>query len=1318
MTTTIAAVARRRRVAVPPVPRRAPDAKIPISEEQRHVWIHNTQAHDTSLYNEPFTILHRGRFDREVFQAAFNEMTRRHEIWRTVFEVVDGEPFQVVHDSVASPFRYVDLADLSPDSRETEALALAEVDAWRPFDLRNGPLFRGRIAKFSESDHRIYLVVHHLLFDGATINRMMIPELAQIYAAFAEGRPHGLDEPAIQYGDYAIWQRAAERGRSHDAQLAYWRRALGGPLPILQLPADRPRPTTPSAGGAMETFTLGGPVLDAVRLLSRTHSVTFYMVMLASFGALMYRYSGQDDIIVGSVADTRQRPETQSMMGYCINALGLRSRPTAEMTVHDYIHQIRDVVIGGLENSNVPFANVVHAIGEKSEPAISPVFQVMFSFEPTVSSTDAAWRIAPMQVAPRATKYDLYIEIADRGDLLEIRAVYATDLFDSPTIVDLTGHWQRILEGFVADPNSRLIDLSMLDDGQAAHMLTLSQGASRPVPDTTLHELARQGATGRGEHPAVRCGPSVLTHADLWQRVDELTMHLRLAGIGSGDIVAVCLTRSADSIAAPLAILQTGAAYLPLDPSLPAVRLDAIVSDALPALVIANRASLGRLPASGVAALVCDDLPSILPASISVAVHGTSDDRAYLIYTSGSTGIPKGVEIEHRAVVNLLESMRAEPGFGQNDTLFSITTPTFDISILEMFLPLVTGGTVVLATDSEVLDPALQAQAIGASGATVVQGTPATWRSLFTRGWSGVPGLKILSGGEALPRDLADQILDAGMDLWNMYGPTETTIWSSIEHVDRRRITIGYPIDNTQMLVLDDAGRPQPPNTPGHLLIGGMGLARGYRDAALTRASFVALDIAGGQRFYRTGDIALLRRDGRCEWLGRRDGQVKIRGYRIDLGDIESAIAAHRRVATAAVRTIEVDGQPALAAYFVTRSVDPPSTIELREHLRQLLPSYMIPAYFGAVAELPLSTSGKVDRNALPMLDLELVTPALHDAPRGDVELRLAAIWCEALSVSEVSATAEFQDMGGHSLMAARMMSRIESEFGRRLPISSLLHAPTVRTMAAMLEKEAAPARLETLLIREGTGAPLFWIDAVPNFRPGYYRAMASAITSGAPVVGLPLDLERYDDLQNGADITQLASDLADRIQAAATGPHRIGGWCNGGILAYAVAVELENRGDRVALLILLDTSNPTQYRRALSRLHHQLLQFVTLPSGYRLGFAAETLGGYTSRLRRRYLPSRSDTDGLLDLNDRFMRIVKAYDPPPLDGTLLLLQPRDGKIDYAPGWRGCVCDLKEEEVDGGHLSVLDMPHAADLGKIISRYLAAAGRSGLRDAMRA
>ena len=1296
--------------AVPPtIPPRDDGVRPPMSDEQRHVWLHSQTDPDAPFYNEPITIRYRGRFDYHAFLSAFDDLLDRHEAWRTSFDALDSDPVQVIHDDLHADFPLVDLSELPPEQRESEARAMAEADARKPFRLDAAPLFRGRVIRIADDDHRLYITLHHIIFDGASIYQVMMPELAELYAAHLEGRPPALPDRPIGYGDYAAWQRRrqTELDALYRSQTAYWQATLDGALPMLELPTDRPPPAIRTARGALETFRVDEPLVTRLKTLGRAHGATLYMTLLAGFNVLLHRYSGQEDIIIGGVTDTRRRRELMRMMGYCLNCVPLRTRPRPDMPFAAFLADLRDVVLGAIENSDVPFEGVVRALKLNAAAGQHPIFQTLFSIEPPKPPLPPGWQLSQMEVSHDSAKLDLYLEIDEHHDgSMTGRLMYSTDLFDRETIQAMIGHWTTLLDSIAAAPETPLRMLGLRASGEETSQNDLTRGPERAIPPTTIHGLVRGMAARKPDAPAVRFGRETLSYAALIDRVDVLAAELRLAGVEPGALVGLCVTRSLEMVIAALAILQRGAAYLPLDPSFPPARLDAIVEDADPAAIVTQAALAAQLPGWGRPVVLCDRVVErhhlkLLPLATD------PEALAYVMYTSGSTGVPKGVEIRHRSAVNLLLSMQREPGFGEHDTLLAVTTPTFDISVLEMFLPLASGGTVVIASSAETVDPEKLRVAIERSRCTVMQATPATWQNLFATGWPGVPGLRILCGGEALPGDLARRMLDAGMELWNVYGPTETTIWSSLQKVESPDdITIGRPIENTTLLVLDADGRLQPFNVAGELHIGGAGLARGYRDPELTAQAFV--DTPDHGRLYRTGDIARQRRDGRFEWLGRRDGQVKVRGLRIDLGDAEAALAAHPDVAMAAVRTFDDEsGQKSLAAYTVTRGAGtPPSATELRDFLRRTLPPYMVPARYIALEAMPLSSNGKIDRKALPEPQSSGNAAPPSEPPCGECETRLAALWMDVLGIDTINAHDDFQELGGHSLLAARLMAQIERTFGRKLPLSTLLHAPTLRGMAAHLEGATpAPERVEIVTLREGERAPLFWIDAVPNFRPIRYRALAAAFGAGRPLLGLPVDVERHDGLRETASLAALAADLVDTIRANAAEPYLIGGWCNGAILAHEVAAQLIAGGGEVGLLVVLDAPNPVSFRKRGTRMAAQIQQLWTLPRGQRGQFAAETIEGYLARLHRRFQRTSDDDTELFDLNDRFMRLVNRYEPAPLGVPTLLLQPRDGKIDYGPGWRPVTgAALETVDVDGGHASVLDPPHAAGLAAEIERRL--------------
>jgi amino acid adenylation domain-containing protein len=1043
-----------------------PDGAVPpISAEQAQVWLHAALAGAVPLYNEPITIHRRGSFDLGLLEDSFNELLRRHEIWRTGFERVDGQVQQRVAPALRITLPLVDLSHLPLAEREAEALRLATEDARRPFDLARAPLFRARVLKLAEDEHRLHLTLHHIIFDGVSIYRTVMPELVAIYEARARGVEPDLPAPELQYGDYALWRERSLRDDLLAPQLAYWMQQLAGELPVLRLPTDHPRPAQLDYRGSMETFELAPALTRALKALSQAEGATLYMVLLAAFKALLHRYGGQEDLLVGGVVDMRHRPELERLVGYFLNSVVLRTRPRSEMRFSDYLREVRGTVVGAVAASDVPFDRVVRALHPHRDPSAHPLFQILFSMEPPATEFGSGWDLTQMEVTVGAAKFDLYLELDERPDCIIGRFLYSTELFERATILRMINHWTRVLEAVADDPTQSLGALPVLGEDER-QLLEAWNRTERPIPPVTVQDWIAQQAKRRPEAAAVRSGATVCSYGGLERRAEEIAAHLRAAGVGPGALVGICAGRTPELLAGLLGILKTGAAYLPLDPDFPKARLDLILEDAAPALCLVERRLAAGLPSMRVPLVLLEDCVGAVQPAAPTAVG--PDDVAYVLYTSGSTGRPKGVEIPHRALVNLLASMQREPGFAEGETLLSVTTISFDIAALELFLPLVSGGTVVLADSEAVRDPRLLARLIEATRCDVMQATPATWRGLLDAGWRAPSQLRILCGGEALPRPLADRLRADGAALWNVYGPTETTIWSTLHKVeaDTGPVPIGRPIANTKLYVLDAHGRALPVGAAGELHIGGAGLARGYRSRdALTRERFVTAPAAPGERLYRTGDLARYRQDGTVEWLGRLDQQVKVRGFRVELEDVETALLRHDAIAAAAVRAWpDASGSAALAAYVVGRDSAPdgvvPTPESLRDFLRQHLPDYMVPSQLVTLPNLPLTPNGKVDRNALPR-PVNARQPAgaadWHDA----TEAQLATLWMEVLGVAQLGAEEDFFQLGGHSLLAAQLLVRIEQAFGHSLPIAAIFRAPTVRYMAAMLREPRQAARGE-----------------------------------------------------------------------------------------------------------------------------------------------------------------------------------------------------------------------------------------------------------------
>jgi amino acid adenylation domain-containing protein len=973
---------------------RPPGTVAPISADQEHVWLHAATSPDLPLYNEAITIHRKGSFDAEALESSFNEVVRRNEIWRTSFEQREDRVVQVVHDRLRVRLPVTDLSVLPLAEREAEALRLAMADAWLPFDLTKPPLFRTRLVRMDSDVHRLYLALHHIIFDGVTIYRLFLPALIAGYDAVVAGR---VVPPApsntLQYGDYAVWRERQLATRPVARQLDYWRDKLSGVQGSLRLASDRPYPAAPTRRGGMERFALPPALTRSLEALGRSHGATLYMVLLAAFGALLHRTTGMTDIAVGGVTDTRRRPELTPMMGYFLNSVVLRTQPTGDLPFRGYVHQVRRTLLEALDNGDVPFAHVVRALQPTREPGRHPLFNVACSIQPPAPLLPEGWGQAQMDVPPPGAKFDLHLELEERLDGTAARFLYSRDLFDPVTIRRMIGNFLTLAEAAAADPDCTLARLPLLTPSETRQLLEWND-TSQPVAHMTLHGWFEAHARQTPDAVAVRCEDEAWTYRRLDQRAGQLAARLRAAGVARGTLTAVCVSRSPDMVASLLAVLKAGAAYLPLDPDLPKARLRLLLNDARPAALLAERRLLSILPeyrdlivalddgdAAGVSAMDESAADADAPAG------SEADDLAYVIYTSGSTGTPKGVEVLHRGVVNLLASAQRNPGFGARDTLLAVATVSFDMAVLELFLPLVSGGCVALASRSDALDPRRLMALVDWIKPTLMAATPATWRALLDAGWSGSGDLRILCGGEAWPRDLANRLAARCARLWNIYGPTEATIYSTIGVVEPGvgPVPIGWPVANTKTLILDAHGQAVPVGVAGELHIAGAGLARGYRGRPdLTEERFVFSAALPGTRLYRTGDIARHRHDGAIEFLGRNDDQVKIRGFRIELGEVEAALTRLPGVAAAAVKAWpDATGERALTAYLIA---EPGTTLDwgaLRRDLEQVLPAYMVPSRHLSLSALPLSANHKLDRAALPEPDLQEARPVAVE-PTGE----------------------------------------------------------------------------------------------------------------------------------------------------------------------------------------------------------------------------------------------------------------------------------------------------------------------------------------------
>lgn len=1297
------------------IEKRTPDAEIPLSADQRQVWLHAIMAPDVPLYNESITIHRFGSFDRGAMERSVNEILRRHEAWRTAFVEEGGVLVQRVREHRDIILPYDDVSHLPEAERDAAALAIGQEDARRAIDLNDAPLFRARIVKLADDNHRLYFTLHHIIFDGVAIYRVIVPELAKLYDAFSRGAPSPLAMPALQYGDYTIWQQEHLKSAPIQKQVDYWRRTLADAPPKLELVGDRTKPARPTHAGSMEVFEIPNDLIEKLKLVGQRHGVTLYMTLLAAYHAQLHLYSGDEDIIVGGVTDLRRRPELEHVVGYFLNTIALRAKPKGDTRFSDFLTEVRDSVLGALAASEAPFDEVVRALDVKRRPGTHPLFNCLFSIEPPVDPFPDGWDLTQMDVVVGGAKFDLYLELDERqGEGMHGRFLYSTELFDPSTVRRMIGHYLTILEGVVADATLPLKDLPLLGETERHQLLVEWNDTATPLSPAMLPEAFRQQVAARPDAIAIRFGDRTVSYAALDARADAIAGTLHAAGLRPGDLVGICLDRSPDMVAALFAVHRIGAAYLPLDPDFPAARLDYIATDAGAAALLTERRLSHVLPGCPLKRILIDDVAPAGTTRPAVVVQPT--DLAYVLYTSGSTGNPKGVEIGHQALINLLTSFRANPGFTSEDSLLAVTTLSFDIAALELFLPLISGGELIVAPKSVTADPRQLNELFVAAKPSVMQATPATWRALIEANWQGSPTLRILCGGEALPRDLAESLVQRSGELWNVYGPTETTIWSTVARVTSGDgpVPIGRPIANTTIHILDRYGNTAPIGVVGELFIGGAGLAHGYRHRAdLTAERFVEIR---GERLYRTGDLARYRPDGTILCLGRVDNDEKIRGYRVAVEEIEGALAEHPDIAAAAVRSWpDASGERALAAYIVTRGDTPPSRAELREHLARTLPDYMIPSHFEHLPALPMTPNAKVDRKALPQpggAGAREIEP-----PQGETEEKLAAIWCDLLRIGQVSRDDSFFELGGHSLLVARLLVRIEQQWGRRIGMAEFFQAPTLEKLAERIEGNVIADLGEWVPLQPlGDELPLLWLDGGPTF-----MALAEAMGTDRPFLGLPLGPILERTLQPGMTFEQMASEIVTVIRESRPhGPYLIGGWCTNGIMAFEVARQLRAAGEDVPLLALGHTMNPVAFQKItstqmrMSKARYHLGVWSNLPIGKRLDYAFDRARGLMEDVGVAEIAEREGRYRVFAA--QMEQAAYSYFPGDYDGVVALFQPAErlAVLDSRPGWSEVVRgSLESFDVPGTHGTMAEAPNVATFAQRLNEALDRACRPGRR-----
>ncbi|NPC78897.1 non-ribosomal peptide synthase/polyketide synthase [Pyxidicoccus fallax] len=1293
---------------LPPLVPASREQPLPLSFAQQRLWVLEQLLPGDVAYNIPVALGLSGSLDVESLRRAFEEVVRRHEVLRTTFATApEGQPVQVIHPPARFSLPLEDLSALPGTEAHAEVQRRGLDEACRPFSLTAGPLMRASLLKLGDTEHVLLLNMHHIVSDGWSVG-VLVRELGALYAAFREGQPSPLPELPVQYADYAVWQRDWLQGEVLDAQLGWWRQQLSG-LEPLELPTDFPRPAVRRQRGATVTVKLPRELSESLRAFGRQEGATLFMVLLAGFQALLGRYSGQKDLAVGTPIAGRRTQELEPLLGMFINTLVLRTRLEGAPTFRELLARVKDSTLGAYAHQDIPFEKLVEALEPTRDLSRQPLFQVMFVLQnaPMGESLLPGLSVSQRTLDNGTSKFDLSVALHETADGLEGGFNYDVDLFEARTVERMVAHFQRLLEELVANPGRRISEVGLLGAEERHQVLHAWNATDTEYPrDARIPELFAAQVEHTPRAVALVSGDSRVTYAGLRQKVQRLARRLRTLGVGPDVKVGVSVERSVDMVVAMFAILEAGGAYLPLDPMYPADRLALMLEDSGAPVLLTQSHLTGIFPGY-TGQVVCLDAPKESPRRSRARPEEprlSSDDAAYVIYTSGSTGRPKGVVVPHRTVSNLFAGMDAllgrEPG-----VWLAVTSISFDIHVVELLWTLCRGYQVVLHDEQAAArrGSALPLpELLRRHEVTHLQCTPSFARSLVLapETVAGLGSLRhLIMGGEAMPGSLARQLRAAlpSMTLTNMYGPTETTVWSTLYTVASDDVpaivSIGRPIANTRLYVLDEHSMPVPVGVPGELYIGGEGVTRGYLNRPeLTAERFVhdPFSPTPGARMYRTGDRVRWRTDGTVDFLGRIDFQVKVRGFRIELGEVESALHACPGVADTVVVVREDDpGDKRLVAYLSASAPESaPDAAALRSALKARLPEYMVPSAFVVMDALPLTPNGKVNRRALPA-PKQAGSGVAHVAPRDSLELALARLFEEVLGVTPVGIHDDFFTLGGHSLLAVRLMGLLRERTGRTLPLAALFQASTVEQLAVLARSEPTPWTPLVPIQTGGDLPPFFCVHPVGGGVLAY-AGLARHLGPRQPFYGL--EAQGLDGTEPPLEsILEMAYFYVEAIRTVQPhGPYRLGGWSLGAVIAFEMARALRQRGEEVEVLALIEPS-PTAYARG---------EPLADPSSLAGLFDAEPGQAAGVSAEQRATLERVFTTNLGALHAHALK--------PQAGALTLLLGADTRgLDehgLARGWDALADTVEVLTMPGDHHSLLSAPNVERLAEALTALL--------------
>lgn len=1034
------------------------------TESQKEIWASVQMGSEANCaYNESVSLKLSGELDLKLLQKSFQQLVQRHEALRTTFSP-DGNKLCIT-DLSEIDTSLINLCHSSESERQQQVAKLRQQSVEEPFDLEHGPLFRVQILRLQPQEHLIILSAHHIICDGWSW-AVLITDLGKLYSAFKQGTTAELEE-SDRFSDYALMLEESADDPETIAIEEYWVQQFSGSVPIVDFPTDRPRPPLRTFNSEREDWQISETLVAALKQLGTKFGCSFMTTLLSGFEVFMHRLTGQDDLVVGISAAGQAATGKYNLVGHCVNLLPLRTQINSRESFRDYLQKRKTSVLDAYDRQQFTFGSLLQKLALPRDPSRIPLVPIIFNIDRGLDTNTLYFDGLEVEFFSNPRTYEnfeIFINATELKGKLTLECQYNTNLFDRETICRRLAEFETLLTNIVTNSEQIIATIGLLPEAERQLLQKWNQTKANYPQDFCIHQLVEAQVAKTPDAIAVVFEDKQITYRELNDRANQLAAYLIALGVKPEIKVGICIERSLEMIIGLLGILKAGGAYVPIDPAYPLERIAFVLQDAQIFVLVTQASLTSKLP-EHTAKLVCldSDWSEIAKSRATDSIEIEPDNLAYVIYTSGSTGKPKGVLIPHRNAVNLLNSIQQKPGLTAEDILLAVTTIAFDIALSEIFLPLSVGAKLVLVSQQVAADGIQLLKELRTSEATFMQPTPITWRLLLEAGWQGSPNLKMISTGEALPKELAERLLPMGAELWNLYGPTEITIWATGCQVEanNKNINIGHPIANTQAYILDPHLQPVPIGIPGELHIGGTGVARGYLNRPeLTAEKFIAnpFSLDSQSRLYKTGDLARFLPDGQIECLGRIDYQVKVRGIRIELGEIESVMAQYSTVkeAVAIVRE-DTPGEKLLVGYFVanTDRLEAANQFipELRLFLKSRLPDYMVPTQFMALDAMPLTPNGKVDRQALPKPDnYRADLAANYVAPRNELESQIADIWVEVLGLERVGIYDNFFELGGYSLLGIKILSRLRQSLQVEILLPNLFELPTIADLAIRIE--------------------------------------------------------------------------------------------------------------------------------------------------------------------------------------------------------------------------------------------------------------------------